>query len=284
MPKFITSIDDFDAEWEKNHKTEEVEETVEEDEEEIEILDEDALDEVLEEEENLEEEEQDEVEDEEDSLGDMEIKPTKVDKKEFAFSKLRSENKEYKEKVSKLEQRSKELEELATSLGYKNAEEMLEAERKRRIAKEAQDKGIDPTFYQEFKQTQSELERIRRERESEIKTNKLQKFTNELEAVYTEYAFNEKEKADIIQAIEEDGYELDDLLTIKSPKKFILGYANDKIVQREIQKQLKNSNKQNLQEEKFSKGKTKDLQSKIEEEIEKEMRAYAKERGLSYEK
>lgn len=292
MPNY-KNIEDFDTEWEKKQKVEE--EVVDEKEEilEEEVEDIEEVEEVVEDEDEDDEEEIELIEEEDfdvEDLGDAEFnaekpepkkkeEPQKKEKAEFAFGQLRKENKEYKEKVSKLEQRNQELEELATSLGYQNAEEMLEAERKRKIAKEAADKGIDPAFYQEFKKTQQELEKIRLEREAEIRNQKLQNFSNELNSVYEAYAFTDTEKQEIIRDIEQDGYSLDDLLTIKSPRKFIMGYAKDKIVDREVQKKLK-TDKKDFKEEKFNKGKEKTARETMDEQIKKEMEAYAKERGF----
>ena len=205
------------------------------------------------EEEVEEEEEEEEVvsEDDVNDLEEVEAKPIKpkysrAEKERYAFEKLRKENKELKAKEA-------ELDRIAQTYGYKNNAEMLAALKEDALRKEAQKKGYDPELYRKVIETETELERIKREREEEVKKAKITNFVNTLDNFAKSNKLTEDDKLDIINALENDGYTIDDLIAVKNPEALIKGYAVDKLKERIRQEELMKLNKKKKFEEgKFS--------------------------------
>ena len=86
------------------------------------------------------------------------------------------------------------------------------------------------------------------------------------------------------QKWKKDGYSLDDLVSIKNPKKFILGYVKETVIESAVQSKLLTNKKEKFKEEKFNQqsDNKKSLEDTQKELIEKEMREYARKNGLDY--
>lgn len=292
MPDY-KSIEEFDEAAEKEYlenleeteETEEIEEVEETDEQE-EIQENVQEDENVITEDDIEEEEQEEEPEEEEP---EEQKPNKVtakkpDKKEYAFKELRKERDTYKKKYGEVETLRGEYDTLAKSLGYSNAEELLKAEKDKRAREEAKSKGVDPAFYTEFQEMKEELAKEKKSKEQAQKTAKLEIFNGALDNIIKTNEMTSQDKIDILNEMEKDGYDINDLYEIKNPKRFIEGYAYDKVVEKEKQKIIKKQKKQEFVEKPFnSTKKGKETKSSLQKQlIDEEMRAYAKEHGLSY--
>jgi len=206
-------------------------ETVEDEEEEVE----DEVEEELEE--DLEESEVDEPSGEEEF--DVEEQPvkkpvSKEEKEQFAFKKLREEADSYKKKAVEYENKLKdlgELNELATSLGYKDYKEMVDANKRKLQDEEAKKKGIDPAIYRELQ----ELKRRAKESEQREKTTT---FLRTLDEFILENNLKQEDRGLIIQELDKDGWQLDKLLNYPNPKKLLRGYASDLIIERKTQKTI----------------------------------------------
>lgn len=229
------------------------EETLEDSEDEVE-------EEILEEDDSEEDEVEEETEDEileddiisEDDLKDIEQKqivarkPTPEEKRNYAFEKLRKENKERKAK-------EEELDRIARSYGYRDNEEMIAALKEDALKKEASKKGVDPELYKKVHETEKELERIRTEREQEQRAMKVTNFVAKLDDFVIKNGLSESDKEELLIAMENDGYTIDDVINIKNPVNLFKGYSVDKIKERAKQEEIaKLEKKRRAAEKKFT--------------------------------
>lgn len=244
----------------KELKEDEVEEeTLEEDSEDEDEVEEEILEEGDSDEDEVEVEEE-ETEDEileddiisEDDLKDIEEKqivarkPTPEEKRNYAFEKLRKENKERKVK-------EEELDRIAKSYGYKDNDEMIAALKEDALKKEATKKGVDPELYKKVYDTEKELERMRTEREQEQRAMKVTNFVAKLDDFVIKNGLSESDKEELLIAMESDGYTIDDVVNIKNPVNLFRGYSVDKIKERAKQDEIaKLEKKRRAAEKKFT--------------------------------
>jgi hypothetical protein len=282
MAEIFKSIEDIDKALEKKYEdvlkvaeevdTEEVAEEVIEDavveEENPDVAEDIDEDEDIDDEEEVSAEETDEDEDE------FTIEP-KVDKKDYAFKKLRDEK-------AALKAKDDAYEDMAVRLGYKDGKALLKAYKEKQIADEAKSKGVDPEFYKEFSDMKDELAQTKRAKTEQERQGKVDKFIRALDEVAETNSLTALEKQAIIDQLGEDGYTMDDIVNVKTPKRLIRGYLVDKIVESKVQKNLKTKKtKQSLQEDKISSAVVK--KDDWKDEIRKELEAYAKENNLYFE-
>ena len=227
-----------------------------------------------------EESDEDEFVEQEDDAPAVE-EPTKPQpsKEEFAFGKLRYENSELKSKLEEQEKYSRKLEEMATNLGYSNADDLLKAYEDQQIQKEAQQKNVDPEVYRKMVTMERELESIK-QREAEAKRQVgVQRFSQSLDRIASEIGLDDKEKVSMVEQMETDGYTLEDIARIKNPERFIKGYAADKIAERKYQDLLASEKKAKKLKEPKLRGES-EPPTDWEKELEKELEQYAKENNL----
>ena len=227
-----------------------------------------------------EESDEDEFVEQEDDAPAVE-EPTKPEpsKEEFAFGKLRYENSELKSKLEEQEKYSRKLEEMATNLGYSNADDLLKAYEDQQIQKEAQQKNVDPDVYRKMVTMERELESIK-QREAEAKRQVgVQRFSQSLDRIASEIGLDDKEKVSMVEQMETDGYTLEDIARIKNPERFIKGYAADKIAERKYQDLLASEKKAKKLKEPKLRGES-EPPTDWEKELQKELEQYAKENNL----
>ena len=246
--------EDLNLKDEEELKLEEDEE-IEEDEETINIEDEDLVLDDDEDEEDDEDDDEDEDEETEPEKPAQPVvtetqtkpKPTRDEKAQYAFEKLRKE-------AESAKTYEKQLNEIAAMYGFTDSKEMLTKLQKDAIAKQAKEKGIDPAIYEEWQETKKQLEQIKQEREQEIAIHKIQKVLSQIDVFATKNNLSETEKEELIDRLDEDGFTIETLSTIKNHEKVFAGYLSDKIMEKEKQKMLeKETKRKKLEEEKFSK-------------------------------
>jgi hypothetical protein len=202
----------------------------------------------------------------------------KADKQEFAWKELRTKNQQLQKELEEKQQAMARLEGMAKGLGYTSADELLRRYDDEQTTKEAETKGVDPQFYKEFKQMQEELQSTKEQKESQYRNLQIQKFTESLDSLATENGLTETEKQQIIQQLEIDGYTLDDIVTIKSPKRLLTGYMVDKIAERKVQNKLKQQKKDAFVDEKHTNN-AEVTENDLEKTIADEMKQYARSMG-----
>lgn len=226
-----------------------------------EVVEDSQEDDTFEEDTSDEEEEEDDEDDEnlgeiitEDDLKDLTEKqirprtPTKEERRNYAFEKLRKENKERREK-------EEELDRIARTYGYTDHEAMIKALKEDALAKEAAKKGVDPELYKEVHESKKELERIKLEREQERRAMQINAFVEKLDSFITSNNLTEDDKQDLLVALEDDGYTLDDIIRIKNPVNLFKGYSVDKIKERARQEEIaRQERKRKASEKKFQTG------------------------------
>lgn len=272
MPKEFKTIEELDEALEKEFDLQD---------EDVIPLDEEFTDE------DIEEEENDPIETEPEPSFDEE-QPSQnqksVDKQEFAFGKLRSENAELKKRLDEVSKYSSEFQELAQNLGFSDAGQLVEEYKKQKIVKEAESRNIDPKLYQQMKQLESEVEMMKREKEQAYRQQGLYRFNTALESVASEFKLTAEERDQILDSMGEDGYTIEDLATLKAPVRVLKGYAAEKIAQQTTQQRLAKEKKAKKLEEPKLDGSTEITEESLEDLIKKEMKEYAEANNLHYKK
>lgn len=261
------TLEQIDAELEKEYFGDNPEK-VEEDEDII-------PDEDLEVEVEVVEEEVDEIELEETDSQEQ-IPETKQNKQEYAWKKMREEQQALQKQLKEKQDFLSKVERMAKGLGYTSSEELIKRFDEEETEKEAQEKGIDPEFYKEFKQMQEELQLTKQEKESQFRQSRIFEFTSSLDALIKENGLPETDKQIIIGELEADGYTMDDIVNIKSPRKLLAGYMVDKIAEKKVQGKLKE--KKAFVDEKHDS--SVDISNEdLEKQIQDEIKQYARSQG-----
>lgn len=172
----------------------------------------------------------------EDNSGGDTKKPTDIEKKEYAFGKIRQENANLKQEKQKLEQESAFLKELASSYGYSDVNKFKEDVRKARLDQEAKQKGIDPEIYRQLDDNKREIARLKAERDQDRLVSRATGFKSAVEDAISSYGVTRDE---IFLRLENAGYDVNTILSLPNPKIVIDGLLTDKILEASRQKDLK---------------------------------------------
>ena len=168
--------------------------------------------------------------------------------KEYAFSKLRTENSNLKKERDDYKSNSDFLEGLAKDYGYSDVAKFQEAIKQARYEKEAQAKGYDPELYKKSMEQEARIKELEKQREQDIFDRKIEKFKNALETASSTYDVSEDE---IFNRLESAGISVDELLSISNPKTYLDGVLVDKIQNKAKQNQIDDiKNMKNLVEDK----------------------------------
>lgn len=219
--------------------------------------------------------------DEEFNQSDSKKKFTKEEKTNHAFAQLRKQAKESKKAFEEVKPIIEDLDNIARLSGFNNHKELVEAMKQRQQEEEAKRQNIDPEVYKKMKSLEQRIEQTEKEKKVQEQKYKIDKFVNNLDNFTKEYSLTQKEKEDVINNIDADGWELETLINLKNPYNFFKGYAADIIAERKVQKNLKKQQ----EEKKFAENRYSNQsipEQSIDEEIEKELKKYAKENGLSF--
>lgn len=165
----------------------------------------------------------------------------KVDKKEYAFANLRSENSNLKKERDDYKADSDYLKELAASYGYDDVQKFQDAIREARYQKEAQDRGYDPALYKKTMEQERRIAQLEKERDQELQNRKLERFQNALDNAVKEYNIDAQE---IFNKLENSGLSVETVLNVDNPKILLDGLLIDEI--RNNAKQTQIQDLQNL--------------------------------------
>ena len=122
-----------------------------------------------------------------------------------AFAQMRTQNKEYQNKIS-------EFENLAKSLGMKDADEFLTKAKQAQVQREAKQKGIPLEVAQELEEMRNLRDEINAEREeAEIKA-KESNFVSNLRTFVNDNKLSEAAVYKLSQDLEKDGFSVDALM------------------------------------------------------------------------
>lgn len=233
-------------------------------------------------EENDEEVVDDEIEetqDEEQTQVTTKIK--KEDKQSYAFKKLREEVKTYKKELEQTKPQIERLDTIAKRYGYQSHEEMLKILEEQALEREAKEQNIDPALYKKMKELEFKYEQMEREKQEALKQAKVEKFMSSFNDFAREYSLTDEDKESVLLAMDEDGWQLEQLLTVKNPKNIFKGYIADKIAEKKTQKTLKDITKNSKYAEETFKN-TGQVDKTIDELVAEDLKEWAKKNGYSY--
>lgn len=168
-----------------------------------------------------------------------EVKPSKEDKKEYAFSELRKENEELRRERERLADYESTIKDLALSNGYTDVEAFKRDLRAAQIAKEAQEKGVDPALYRETAELKEKVARLEAENRQQELIHKAELFRDAIDKAVSEFDLGDEGRGEIFSRLEAAGYTVDLVLQLPNPKIVIDGLLADKIQERTKQEHLK---------------------------------------------
>lgn len=124
-----------------------------------------------------------------------------------AFAQMRTENKEFSEKIS-------EIDAIAKSLGMQNIDEFITKAKAAQIQREAKQKGISPEVAQELAEMRSLKESIVAERETAAKEAMEKNFVSNVDAFIKSNKLSEAAVDKLSQDLEKDGLSVDSLMSM----------------------------------------------------------------------
>lgn len=273
---------DIDSKLAEDFGIEEVEETIntENDAEinqEDEINDEESTDEVEETEKEETDSDEEEVESEvEDKTETTETeKPSQEEKKDYTFAQFRTEN-------SKLKQEIQQLEQLAKSRGYDNYNDFINDLNVASDTLDAQKKNIEPTVYRELMTAKRENQELQRELNTQKFERSVENLKTVLDATTKELNLGTSEEGTnfIVERLEENGFTVEELLAsadsnnTKKITSLVKSVLLDKYQEKAITKQQDKVEKlSNIADNKYV-GTPKDESFNVNDIIAQEMKKY----------
>lgn len=124
-----------------------------------------------------------------------------------AFAQMRTENKQFSEKIS-------ELEAIVKQAGLKDIDEFIAKAKESQIKRDAKQKGIDPLVAQEIAEMKSLKESIVAEREKAAKETIERNFVSNVDSFIKANKLSEKAVDKLSQDLEKDGLSIDSLMTM----------------------------------------------------------------------
>ena len=122
-----------------------------------------------------------------------------------AFAQMRTQNKEYQNKIS-------EFENLAKSLGMKDADEFLTKAKQAQVQREAKQKGIPLEVAQELEEMRNLRDEIHAEREEAELKAKESNFVSNLRTFVSDNKLSEAAVDKLSQDLEKDGFDVNSLM------------------------------------------------------------------------
>ena len=203
------------------------------------------------------------------------------DKKIFAFSQLRKENSDLKNRISASSKNEEFLKGLAAQYGYDSIESFQKAYEDARIAKEAKDKGYDPELYRQLQESNRRIAQLEEQNRQNILRERASNFKSAIDRTINEYKLGEDGRNEIFTRLENAGYSIDDILRIANPEPLIKGIMMDKIVNLSKQEQIEKVKdlEENLSDEKFD-NQASEKTFSLDDLISKEMKEYKEQNFL----
>lgn len=200
----------------------------------------------------------------------------KQNKQEFAFGKMRAENNELKQRLEQTERYSSKMTEMATRLGYQNADEMIKAYEEQQLQEEAKQQNVDPEVLRKMNSMETELNTIKKREQEAVRQQGLARFRNTLDTISDSIGLDEEAKMGVLKQMESDGYTVDDIVSLRNHDKLIKGYLAEDLAERKYQERLAaEKESQKLKETKLTG--VSENSGDWEDDLMKEMAQYAKE-------
>lgn len=250
-----------ETEAQEQDSSAEVEETTEEHEDETQVEE--------------ETEEQDKTED-----NILQKRYTPEEKRNYAFNKMRIENKNLKDSVNET---NKFLERLAIASGYADIESMKASVLSKLDAKEAERQGVSPEVYNRLTNQENAIKELQERERKAVFDSRVMYFKGVLDDIVKEYGFTKEDVSTMLGTLEKEGYTLETLVSEPNPKFIIKGAFGDKILKAQSQRALEEEKKKaTLDSHKISTS-VNPQEDNEDEEIARELKAYAEEHNYYYE-
>lgn len=273
MNNELNTVEDIDAMLDNQFKITEEEPSVD-----VEETDGNVEDQEPETDENQETETDEETKDDENNSNEnqekSDSKPSADDKKEFAFSKMRKENSDLKNQLNEKNAETEFLNKLAAQYGYTDVKKFQADYEKARVQQEAKDKGLDPVLYSQLQESNKRIAELEKKQSETELMNKANNFKIAVDKAVADYNLGEDGRNEIFNKLEEAGFSVDTLLTIPNPEILIKGVLSDKIAEFSKQKQIdKLETLDNLSDDKHNGSET-SSDITLDDIIAKEMKQY----------
>lgn len=270
MNNELKSIEDIDAMLDSQFNIDENDKEDIEDTEE-EVIEEETDNQEIDETEETEDDKDDESSEEEQKVDN---KPTKEDKKEYAFSQLRKENAELKSKANESKYYEDAMNKIASQYGYTNAKDFMEAYENARMEQEAKNKGLDPVLYAELQKSNKRIAELEENNRNAELTQKATALRSCIDRFVDKYSLGEDGNKLILDRLEEEGFSIDSLLNVPNFDVVIKGVLSDKIEEASKQTQIeKNEAVDNLSEDRHD-GTSSEKSITLDDLIANEMKQY----------
>lgn len=164
-------------------------------------------------------------------------KPSKEDKKNYAFAELNRERKQFQKEAQENKKYRDIIEELAKASNSADVDTYIKGLRNRLDQFNAKKSGVSDEVYQQLQQQKRQIAQLQNQRNQELVKERVNSFNNALNSVKKEFGFNDDDVTDMFNNLEKMGYTVETLLATPSPDLLIRGALSNKIVERKIQKQ-----------------------------------------------
>lgn len=224
------------------------------------------------------EEETEEQDKNEDNI--LQKRYTPEEKRNYAFNKMRIENKNLKDSVNET---NKFLERLAIASGYADIESMKASVLSKLDAKEAERQGVSPEVYNRLTNQENAIKELQERERKAVFDSRVMHFKGVLDDIVKEYGFTKEDVSTMLGTLEKEGYTLETLVSEPNPKFIIKGAFGDKILKAQSQRALEEEKKKaTLDSHKISTS-VNPQEDNEDEEIARELKAYAEEHNYYYE-
>lgn len=282
--KDFNSLEELDALLESEFAEEEQTEETSKDEETTENVEE------AESAESAEEQTSTEGDDVDDENKDKDVEETKEDnqpkkkytqqeKQNYAFNQMRIENKNLREAQKNY---TAVLERLARMSGYADVNSMLTQLNQKLDEQEAKNQGVSPEVYKKLNEQELAIKQLKHREEQIAFDNKVLNLKSAIDDVKNQYGFSNDDVKEMLGVLEKEGYTLETLVASPNPKFIITGAFGDKIYKASRQKELEMEKQQTLLDTTKISNTQKRVTSSEDDELEAELRAYAKENNYYY--
>ena len=206
-------------------------------------------------------------------------KYTQQEKQNYAFNQMRIENKNLREAQKNY---TAVLERLARMSGYADVNSMLTQLNQKLDEQEAKNQGVSPEVYKKLNEQELAIKQLKHREEQIAFDNKVLNLKGAIDDVKNQYGFSNDDVKEMLGVLEKEGYTLETLVASPNPKFIITGAFGDKIYKASRQKELEMEKQQTLLDTTKISNTQKRVTSSEDDELEAELRAYAKENNYYY--
>ena len=160
---------------------------------------------------------------------------TKEQQQMHSFTQLKKEKSMAEHRASGYESL---ISDLAQLQGYPDIESYISALNQAINEKKAANQGMNPEVYEKIQSQENAIKQIQQERAQQEYYIRFNTFKNTVDSVVEEYNLSQDDVQDMFGVLENEGYNLNMLLSVPNSRSLIVGALSDKIQKQNIQKTL----------------------------------------------